>query len=218
PESEPSLDPFALRERHLLPVQNRALRSVKRSLVEAQNQALEDLRLVEGWEPDENIVAVEVAEALAVLARESMVAGFAAAAEMMDTTETPQPDSVDPGDPSSEFGKALIEAAQGSVARSRGAGAGHREVASALSRVFRSWRTDEAERRVQFASRSAYHIGVTAALADLGATVLEVVPSGRPCVECPANRDPWSIGDGLPSGTVMPPSRIDCACAVVPSR
>jgi hypothetical protein len=218
PESEPSLDPFALRERHLLPVQNRALRSVKRSLVEAQNQALEDLRLVDGWEPDESIVRGEISDALAVLARESMVAGFAAAAEMMDTTETPQPDNVDAGDPSSEFAGALIEAARGSVVRSRGAGAGHREIASALSRVFRSWRTDEAERRVQFASRAAYHIGVTAALADLAATDLEVIASGRPCRECPANKGPWAIADGLPSGTMMPPARIECACVIVPSR
>ena len=217
-EPEPSLDPFALRERHLLRVQNRALRSVKRSLVEAQNRALEDLRLIDGWEPDEGLLTGEIPGALSVLARESMVAGFAAAAEMMDTAETPQPDNVDPGDPSSEFTGALIEAAQGSVTRSRGAGAGHREVASALSRVFRSWRTDEAERRVQFASRAAYHIGVTAALADLGATEFEVIPSGRPCRECPANKGSWAITDGLPSGTVMPPSRIECACVIVSSR
>jgi hypothetical protein len=84
--------------------------------------------------------------------------------------------------------------------------------------VFRSWRTDEAERRVQFASRAAYHIGVTAALADLGATDLEVIPSGRPCRECPANKGSWAIADGLLSGTEMPPSRIDCACAIIPSR
>jgi hypothetical protein len=163
-------------------------------------------------------VADEVSQALSLLARESMVAGFAAAAEMMDTTETPQPDNVDPGDSSVEFGTALVDAAQGAVARSRGAGAGHREIASALSRVFRSWRTDEAERRVQFASRAAYHIGVTAALADLGATDLEVIPSGRPCRECPANKGSWAIADGLLSGTEMPPSRIDCACAIIPSR
>ncbi len=163
-------------------------------------------------------MADEVSQALSLLARESMVEGFAAAAEMMDTTETPQPDNVDPGDPSAEFAGALIEAAQGSVARSRGSGAGNREIASALSRVFRSWRTDEAERRVQFASRAAYHVGVTAALADLGVADLEVITSGRPCLECPANKGPWAIADGLPSGTVMPPSRIECACAIVPSR
>ncbi len=217
-DSELSLDPFALRERHLLPVQNRALRSVKRSLVEAQNQALEDLRLVEGWEPDGSIVKGEVFDALGVLARESMVVGFAAAAEMMDASETPHPDNVDPGDLASEFATALIDAAQGSVSRSRGAGAGHRETASALSRVFRSWRTDEAERRVQFASRTAYHIGVAAALADLGATDLDVTASGRPCRECPVNKGSWAIADGLPSGMLMPPARIECVCTIVPSH
>ncbi|MEA2024708.1 MAG: hypothetical protein U9N79_10540 [Actinomycetota bacterium] len=216
-DADPEVDPFALRERHLLPVQNRTLRTVKRRLVEAQNQALENLRLIDGWEPDTAIIDGEVAEALAALARESMVAGFAAAAEMMDTTETPQPEDVDPGDPSAEFTAALVEATQSSVTRSRGAGAGHRETASSLSRVFRSWRTDEAERRVRFASRSAYHIGVAAALADLGATDLAVTSSGRPCRECPANKGPWTIADGLPGGTVMPPALLECACTIVPS-
>ena len=145
------------------------------------------------------------------------VAGFAAAAEMMDTTETPRPEDVDPGDPSPEFAGALVEAAQNSVTRSRGAGAGHRETASSLSRVFRSWRTDEAERRVQFASRGAYHLGVAAALADLGATDLAVTSSERPCRECPANKGSWTIGDGLPAGTTMPPARLECACTIVPS-
>ena len=149
-------------------MQNRALRTVKRHLVEAQNRALEDLRLTDGWEPDASIVSEEVVEALVVLARESMVAGFAAAAEMTGADQTPQPDSVEPGDPSVEFGAALVEAAQASVARSRESGAGHRETGSSLSRVFRSWRTDDAERRVQFASRAAYHVGLTAALAELG--------------------------------------------------
>ncbi|MCJ7779995.1 MAG: hypothetical protein MUQ27_04150, partial [Acidimicrobiia bacterium] len=88
---------------------------------------------------------------------------------------------------------------------------------SSLSRVFRSWRTDEAERRVQFASRGAYHIGVAAALADLGATDLAVTSSERPCRECPANKGSWTIGDGLPAGTTMPPARLECACTIVPS-
>jgi hypothetical protein len=215
--SEPVADPFALRERLLLPAQNRALRTVKRHLVEAQNRALEDLRLTDGWEPDASIVSEEVIEALVILARESMVAGFAAAAELTGADQTPQPDSVEPGDPSIEFGAALVEAAQGSVARSRESGAGHRETGSSLSRVFRSWRTDDAERRVQFASRAAYHVGLTAALAELGTKDVGVLVSGRPCPECPDNRGPWTISDGPPTGTTFPPARLECACTIVPS-
>jgi cell division septum initiation protein DivIVA len=212
-----TIDPFDLRERLLLPAQNRALRIIKRNLVETQNRALENLRLTEGWEPDASIVSEEVTDALVVLARESMVAGFAAAAEMRGSDQTPQPDAVEPGDPSVEFGAALIEATQGSVARSRDSGAGHRETGSSLSRVFRSWRTDDAERRVQFASRAAYHKGLTAALAELGSKDVTVVVSGRPCPECPENKGPWTISEGVPRGTTMPPARLECACTIVPS-
>ena len=185
--------------------------------MEAQNRALEDLRLIEGWEPDASIVSDEVIEALEILAHESMVAGFAAAAEMTGSDQTPQPDSAEPGDPSAEFREALLESVQGSVARSRESGAGHRETGSSLSRVFRSWRTDDAERRVQFASRAAYHAGVTAALADLGAQRVAVMVSGRPCPECPGNKGSWTLAEGPPRGTTLPPARIECACTVVPS-
>jgi hypothetical protein len=215
--SQSAVDPFAIRERYLLPVQNRALRAVKRNLVEVQNQALEDLRLVHGWEPDASIFGDEVGEALTDLARESMVAGFAAAAEMMGAAETPQPADVQPGDSSTEFIAALIEAVQASVTRSRESGAGHRETASSLSRIFRAWRTDDAERRVQHASRTAYHVGVVAALRDLGATSLMVVPSGRPCAECAAGAGAWPANEGPPAGTVLPPARLECACTIVPS-
>ena len=212
-----ALDPVALREKLLLPVQNRALRTVKRHLVEAQNRALEDLRLTDGWEPDASIVSDEVVESLKVLAQESMVAGFAAAAEMTGAIQTPQPDAAAPGDPSIEFAAALVDAARASVARSRETGAGHREAGAALSRVFRSWRTDDAERRVRFASRASYHEGVTAALADLGAPEVVVVTAGHPCADCPASKGPWLIAAGPPSGTMMPPARIECACTIVPS-
>ncbi len=210
------LDPFALRERLLLPVQNRALRTVKRHLVEAQNRSLEDLRLTDGWEPDASIVSDEIVDSLSDLAHESMVAGFTAAAEMVGRDETPQPDNVAPTDPSGEFASALLDATQASVARSRASGAGQRETGASLSRVFRSWRTDDAERRVRFASRSAYHVGVTAALDELGVTNVAVAVPGRPCAECPANRGPWRISDGPPAGTSAPPARLECACTVVP--
>ena len=217
PPRDDDFDAFALRERLLLPVQNRALRTVKRHLVEAQNRALEDLRLTDGGEPDAAIVSDEVVEAHRSLAQESHVAGFTAAAEMTGTTQTPQPGNVEAGDPSIGFAAALIEAAQASVARSREVGAGHRETGASLSRVFRSWRTDDAERRVRYASRVAYHEGVTAALGDLGIADVVVSPSGHPCADCPATKGPWAISAGPPSGTKMPPARVECACTIVPS-
>jgi len=216
-ESADDMDPFGLRERYLLPVQNRALRAVKRRLVEVQNQALEDLRLNDGWIPDASIFGGDVRRALTDLARESMVAGFAAAAEMVGATGTPQPADVDPGDPSETFVAALVEAARGSVEHSRQVAAGHRETASSLSRVFRAWRTDDAERRIQHASLAAYHRGLVAALRDLGTTMIEVVPSGRPCAECPAGAGSWPIDGDPPDGSVLPPARLECACAIIPS-
>ena len=217
PPSYDDLDALELRERLLLPVQNRALRTVKRHLVEAQNRALEDLRLTDGWEPDASIVSGEVVDALRALAQESVVAGFTAAAEMIGTAETPQPDDVELGDSSIDFTAALVEAVQGSVDRSRETAAGHRETGASLSRVFRSWRTDDAERRVRFASRSAYHAGVAAALTHLGFAEVTVVASGHPCADCPATKGPWSISAGPPIGTMMPPARVECACTIVPS-
>ena len=217
PVAGDDLDALDLRERLLLPVQNRALRTVKRHLVEAQNRALEDLRLTDGWEPDASIISDEVVEALRILAQESMVAGFTAAAEMTGTPQTPQPDDVELGDASVDFTAALVEAVRGSVARSRETAAGHRETGASLSRVFRSWRTDDAERRVRFASRTAYHAGVTAALTDLGVAEVAVTASGHPCADCPATKGPWSIAAGPPSGTMMPPARVECACTIVPS-
>jgi hypothetical protein len=211
------LDAFALRERLLLPVQNRALRTVKRHLVEAQNRALEDLRLTEEWEPDESIVSDEVVEAFRVLAQESLVAGFTAAAEMTGTAQTPQPDGIAPGDPSVDFAAALVAAVRASVHRSRETAAGQRETGASLSRVFRSWRTDDAERRVRYSSRVAYHDGVTAALEALGVSEVAVVVSGHPCADCPATKGPWSISAGPPRGTKMPPARVECACTIVPS-
>lgn len=217
PSRADDLDAFALRERLLLPVQNRALRTVKRHLVEAQNRALEDLRLTDGWEPDDSIVSDEVVGALRILAQESLVAGFTAAAEMTGSEQTPQPGNVAPGDPSVDFGAALIEAVQASVDRSRKTAAGHRETGASLSRVFRSWRTDDAERRVRFASRVAYNEGVTAALDALGYPEVVVTASGHPCADCPATKGPWLISAGPPSGTKLPPARVECACTIVPS-
>jgi DivIVA domain-containing protein len=221
-ESEPAhpppptdLDPFALRDRLLLPVQNRALRLVKRQFVSAQNRALEELRLDPDWVPEPDLIDGQIGEVLVDLADESTAAGFAAAAELLDRSDPPSP-QVEIVDPTDEFVNALLGAATLSLERSRGAGAGKREVASSLSRVFRAWRTDDAERRGRFLSRRAYHAGVLAALMAMDCERASIVPLGSSCVDHGDGSPPWLIVDGPPPGTVLPPASLECGCTVVP--
>lgn len=210
-----SLDPFALRDRLLLPVQNRALRLVKRELVSSQNRALEDLRLNPEWLPGPDLVDGEIGVALLDLTTESTAAGFAAASELVGRTDPPHPE-VEAGDPTEEFIGAFIESARLSLERSRAAAAGKRETASSLSRVFRAWRTDDAERRVRCLSRRAYHDGVLAALMAMDCRRVLVSPSGTSCVDHGEGIPPWLISDGPPPGSLVPPASIECSCTIVP--
>jgi len=211
-----SIDPFALRDRLLLPVQNRALRLVKRQLVSAQNRALEHLRLDEAWTPDISLVDGEIGGVLVSVAEESMAAGFAAAAELLGRSDAPQPE-IHVDDPTVEFTTVFVEAAALSLERSRSAGAGKRETASSLSRVFRAWRTDDAERRVRFISRRAYQQGVLDGLQAMDCHQVSVIPSNRSCVDCGQGSGPWPIADGPPPGTLIPPASLECSCTVVPA-
>lgn len=119
----PPPDPSAT----LIPLQNAALRSIKRMLVDLQNEALEHLRTDGDWMPDE-VFTDRFDEAFAELT-------LAATGEA-DTSA------------SSAFGTDLYDAVSSAMERSRDAGAGERELAAATSKVFRTWRSDEAERRV----------------------------------------------------------------------
>jgi hypothetical protein len=159
------------RDRLLLPVQNRALRGVKRQIVDLQNRCLEELRVDETWSPDEALFVGAFTGDLDLLARESLVAGLAAARDAAGATETPHPAGVAVESPAEEFVDALLSAVRSSLERSRTAGSGARETASSLSRVFRTWRTDEAERRVRVASEAAFERGYRAALDALGVAV-----------------------------------------------
>ncbi|MGI9529981.1 MAG: hypothetical protein ACR2NG_09725, partial [Acidimicrobiia bacterium] len=111
----------------LIPIQNAALRSIKRTLVDLQNEALEHLRTDDEWMPDEAFTD-RFDEAFAELTL--------AATGDNDTAA------------SSAFGTDLYDAVSSAMERSRASGAGERELAAATSKVFRTWRSDEAERRV----------------------------------------------------------------------
>ncbi len=94
---------------------------------------------------------------------------------------------------------------------------GGRRLASEVSRVFRSWRTDEAERNVRVAARRAFNDGLLAGYKRLGVPEVELVAQGRPCGECGADtRVSWAPVDDLPPGGDMPPLGPNCSAMVAP--
>jgi DivIVA domain-containing protein len=112
----------------LIPVQNAALRTIKRQLVDLQNDALEQLRMDDSWIPDEEFTD-RFAEPFSELA--SAIA-----------------EDGDDGGAASVFATDLYDAVSNAVVGAREAGSGDRAIAAATSKVFRTWRSDEAERRV----------------------------------------------------------------------
>jgi hypothetical protein len=188
------------RETRLLPITNRALRGVKKSVTEAQNIALDSLRTDEDWMPDGGALAETLRADLIGLWAESYSAGHAVAEEMtgsrLKRPDTPHSDAAD------GFGRALASAIDGALG---GAGEGLRDRQSAASRVFRGWRTDEAERRIRELAFRGYHRGVMESVADEAA--VEWVSSGVPCTAC---RDAASD----PSANV-PPIHAGCGCTLV---
>ncbi|MGH8912106.1 MAG: hypothetical protein ACRDVD_06295, partial [Acidimicrobiia bacterium] len=85
-------------------------------------------------------------------------------------------------------------------------GEGARERSAAASRVFRGWRTDEAERRVRWVAMSSYHGALRSAL-DAGDRPWSWVAAGR---QCPACREAAQALDSVP------PAHRDCTCTIVP--
>jgi DivIVA domain-containing protein len=112
----------------LIPVQNTALRTIKRQLVDLQNDALEHLRVDTAWVPEEAFTDC-FSEPFGELA--SSIAN-----------------SDDDGGAAEVFATDLYDAVSSAVVATREAGSGDRAIAAATSRVFRTWRSDEAERRV----------------------------------------------------------------------
>lgn len=208
-------DAVELRERLVLPVQNRALRGVKESLLELQNSALDALRVSGAWEGSGPALAA-LAPALDPVAEEGAEAGAQAAAAFTGG-EPPAPVIT-------ARSAALVQAmadefgAQVGAALDEASGAGPLEVAAAVSRVFRAWRAEEAEHWVRTVAYAAYHDSLLAGLAVAGVRSVSPVAHGLLCPECPAFRGmAWDPGGEPPAGTARPPVHSNCVCTVGPT-
>ncbi len=187
------------RDARLLPITNRALRGVKKAVTDAQNLALDSLRTDDSWHPDSRLLAEMMQADLKGLWAESYSAGHAAAEEMVGS-KLKRRDT-----PSSQAAEGFGEDLSGAVANALiDAGDGLREKQSATSRVFRGWRTDEAERRVRQLALVGYHRGLVDSVGEVDE--IEWVPSGTPCSACQeAATEP---------GSHLPPVHAGCECTL----
>ena len=154
-EAPSGIDWLDVRESKLLPITNRALRGIRKAITEIQNVALDSLRTESEWAPDRSqIVETVHAEILAVWS-ESFAAGHEAAEEMtrskLKRPKTPKSSADD------KFASDLANAVERALAD---AGATPKSRQSAVSRIFRTWRSDEAERRIREISLHGYEAGV----------------------------------------------------------
>ncbi len=212
-----SEDAIVERDRLLLPIINRVLRGVKRQLTEAQNLTLEDVRVNEAWNPESIDLAEGVRGDLVVLVQESYAAGHSAAGVLLGSElGRAKPARDDVPDHSGEFATALFEAL-GHVAGGAGE-QGPRALSASLSRVYRAWRTDEAERRLRVYALEAFHRGMLAGAGEGGAPTIRWILSGRGCTTCRAAAEIGSvaIGSDFPGIDGVPPVHNGCGCAVVP--
>lgn len=200
------VDLAQIRERRLLPVTNRALRNLKRQLTEEANVALDQIRSTGGgWAPNPDEFSTHLKADMVVLYAEAHGAGHGAAEEMvgerLSRPPTPRFDAT------AEFVQALVKELDHVLEEGRAAGQAPQQLGSAVSRVFRAWRTDEAERRTRHLAITAYHQGLAAALSSVERSLaLEV--SGRGCATCRA------VAEEEVSPDHLPPFHSGCECVV----
>jgi cell division septum initiation protein DivIVA len=182
----------------LLPITNRALRGIKKAVTEAQNVALDGIRTNSGWRPDRADISETLRADLITLWAESYTAGHDRAEAMsgarLKRPSTPTTDSPE------VFGSDLVK----DLEREMGAVSdGQKERQSAASKVFRAWRTDEAERRVRSLALAGFHRGLVESTAGMP---IEWVASGTPCSACrSAAQDPAAS---------PPPVHPGCECTL----
>jgi hypothetical protein len=120
-----------------------------------QNVALDNLRTDGDWEPDPGAIAESVHAELVGVWTESFAAGHAVAEEMAGSKLKRPATPVSKAD--TEFATDLATAVTSAL---ESAGDGPRERQSAASRVFRVWRSDEAERRIRDIAILGYETGI----------------------------------------------------------
>ena len=143
------------RDTRLLPIANRALRGAKKSITELQNIALDNLRTDESWRPETAVIEKALQADLIGLWAESFAAGHSVA-ELMTGSKIKRP-KTPASDATSEFSADLGSAVAAALDKS---GKGQRERQSAASKMFRVWRTDEAERRIRQLAIRSFELGI----------------------------------------------------------
>lgn len=191
-------DTIEVRDGVLLPITNRALRGIKKAVTEAQNVALDGLRTDSGWRPDRAAISETLRADLITLWAESYTAGHdraeAMAGARLKRPSTPATDSPE------GFGSDLVKNLEREMTA---VSDGQKERQTAASKVFRAWRTDEAERRVRSLALAGFHRGLVDSAAGLP---IEWVASGTPCSACrSAAQDPVAS---------PPPVHPGCECTL----
>jgi hypothetical protein len=147
-----------------------------------------------------------------VLADAAAAAGTGAVAMGHEPAASPTPVRVTPV--AAAFAADLAGSLASALTRAREAGEDHRQLSALASRIFRSWRTDEAERRLRNLAQEAYGRAMLDALASAGVERVVWITDGRGCPDCPGFEGARSI-DEVRSGP-FPPAHPDCGCALAP--
>ncbi|WKZ82277.1 MAG: hypothetical protein QY307_09350 [Acidimicrobiia bacterium] len=207
---EPS-DAVSLRERVLLPLHNVGVREIKRRVVDLQNAALAGLRQG-SWVPDPAEFADDLHPALEPAITKAAAAGLDAARVLAGV------EGARPGRPRRAH-DLVVAMTQELASQLRAGIAGNGgDPSSQVSRVFRAWRTDEAERWVRAVVDAAYHDQLLEALAGAGFTSVRAVAPGATCTECPAAGEiTWDPAGAPPDGYRLPPAHPGCTCTITPA-
>ncbi len=188
------------RDRRIIPITNGALRGVKRELADAQNESLEGIRKEsDTWRPSRTELSEHLEPTLLLVRDSARRSGAEWAAERLGTdfTVSGSPDmgdSVMAGDLAASIERALD---RGTDAAGKGA---------EVSRVFRSWRSDSAERHLRAEALKAFHRGIQEAVSAAGHDV--AVHQSRACSTCAETVESGEV--------VLPPIHDGCSCILLP--